>query len=1076
MARGKASGPDGLHAELYRTHESLLLDFLTQVFNEMHREGVLTDSMRRGNIILLYKKKDPYDIRNYRPITLLNADYKILTKILVERLKSVVTEWVSTSQTGFVPKRQITENSLLCKLIQAYLDETDEEGLFLFLDIEKAFDSVSHEYLYKAARAAGLGDDMLHWIDILYNPGAPMYRRTQVNGNHSNYFPIRSGVAQGCPCSPILFLFVTEGLTRLIADHESYEGIVVNGTELRLSQFADDTVLLLRNYKTIPLIFDSILPNFELATGLKVNVTKTEGLRLGKLRRPANLPPATLPDGIQWCPEGQYITSLGVPIGNDFDERAFWLTKYNKCKSLIAHWHDIPKLTILGRAMLANNMIYSRFRYWAQTMHMPDEISRAIDEDVQAMIWGRDPEFDPESLGTCLTNNRWINNRVQYLPSKEGGLTLLHWPSHVKALEASVWLKYSDGTRGAWKLVLDCWVGDRFVEGRGAPFTTRPSLQLLKSLTYRKSSLPNFFTTSLRAWRTLHLVPTTPGRYTSTDEASAEPIWWSHRHKIRSAQHARTWQDTFELNRLLDFTTDAAGERTTWSREQIEAYFEPRVHEFSKEALKFFKWPKQIRKPTITRATLTAQFFRMADEVGYNAIKLTYTPPSPLTDPRYSEFCRREIRRQGWLGPQGGGLGARCQGITEPISVPKYKNGKPVRAAKVSWHDTLAAVTTDDDDTIYGYPREVDGEEVLDVVQLDYQGHPVLSTKDRQGCAHADVRSALTWAGAAIGVAELTYPHPAGWTLAELETPVPLDRLRVRHLTTAFRNTFTIHPTCRAAWECSLDLGELPFHLVWQRLHHPCLTNPDRKNNLRIINRSLYTRTWANPNATCRLCGRGHDRLSHLSECPVVQSLFTPFEDPPSPQLIYLGLYRNLAPVTGSTAALYTLVWKYALVQFTRVDTEGASFESTEIYEAALRRLATRIEALSAELRGTLERYRSRGEDAPPSLFARYRKALAPSASVDDHGRLTLEEGTLGAMQQARCYTTYPPPTYLESPELPTAETNYTYTDTTNRSVRWTPMILADALAAERSRHDEARKENVEEAKRALRRRRAGHK
>ena len=298
----------------------------------------------------------------------------------------------------------------------------------------------------------------------------------------------------------------------------------------------------------------------------------------------------------------------------------------------------------------------------------------------------------------------------------------------------------------------------------------------------------------------------------------------------------------------------------------------------------------------------------------------------------------------------------------------------------------------------------------------------------------------------------------------------------MRHLTTAFRNTFTIHPTCRAAWECSLDLGELPFHLVWQRLHHPCLTNPDRKNNLRIINRSLYTRTWANPNATCRLCGRGHDRLSHLSECPVVQSLFTPFEDPPSPQLIYLGLYRNLAPVTGSTAALYTLVWKYALVQFTRVDTEGASFESTEIYEAALRRLATRIEALSAELRGTLERYRSRGEDAPPSLFARYRKALAPSASVDDHGRLTLEEGTLGAMQQARCYTTYPPPTYLESPELPTAETNYTYTDTTNRSVRWTPMILADALAAERSRHDEARKENVEEAKRALRRRRAGHK
>ena len=64
----------------------------------------------------------------------------------------------------------------------------------------------------------------------------------------------------------------------------------------------------------------------------------------------------------------------------------------------------------------------------------------------------------------------------------------------------------------------------------------------------------------------------------------------------------------------------------------------------------------------------------------------------------------------------------------------------------------------------------------------------------------------------------------------------------------------------------------------------------------------------------------------------------------------------------------------------------------------------------------------------------------------------------------------------IPSRPLPTAETNYTYTGTTNRSVKWTPMILADALAAERSRHDETRKENVEEAKRALRRRRAGHK
>jgi hypothetical protein len=110
----------------------LLLDHLVAVFNEMHQEGLLSDSMKEGNIILLYKKKDPRDIRNSRPITLLNADYKILTKIIVSRFKKIMDSFVSAAQTGFVPKRQIKENSLLYKLIQAYLEEKDESGLFLF--------------------------------------------------------------------------------------------------------------------------------------------------------------------------------------------------------------------------------------------------------------------------------------------------------------------------------------------------------------------------------------------------------------------------------------------------------------------------------------------------------------------------------------------------------------------------------------------------------------------------------------------------------------------------------------------------------------------------------------------------------------------------------------------------------------------------------------------------------------------------------------------------------------------------------------------------------------------------------
>ena len=203
-----------------------------------------------------------------------------------------------------------------------------------------------------------------------------------------------SPYAQGCPLSPIPFLFITEGFSRYLQDaNVSFEGITIDGKCLRISQFADDTVLFLRNYNQIHHIFNTLLPLFQDATGMLVNVTKTEGLQLEV--------PKDIPTGIEWCREGSYIISLGAPIGNGFDVRAFWLTKYYKCKSILSNWWSLYRYTVYGKAMLANAMIYSRFRYWAQTLHMPTDIAQAIDSDVQALICGKEIDFDPEELGTA---------------------------------------------------------------------------------------------------------------------------------------------------------------------------------------------------------------------------------------------------------------------------------------------------------------------------------------------------------------------------------------------------------------------------------------------------------------------------------------------------------------------------------------------------------------------------------------------------------------------------------------------------------------------------------------------------
>jgi hypothetical protein len=97
---------------------------------------------------MLYKKGDRCDPRNYRPITLLNTDYKIFTRILASRMKTVVHEFVSECQKGFVPEVFIAEATALLKLVEAYTNEDGEQrkGIMLFLDMEKAFDRVSYDF------------------------------------------------------------------------------------------------------------------------------------------------------------------------------------------------------------------------------------------------------------------------------------------------------------------------------------------------------------------------------------------------------------------------------------------------------------------------------------------------------------------------------------------------------------------------------------------------------------------------------------------------------------------------------------------------------------------------------------------------------------------------------------------------------------------------------------------------------------------------------------------------------------------------------------------------------------------
>ena len=129
-------------------------------------------------------------------------------------------------------------------------------------DWEKAFDRVSWEYLHEAIRALGFGPNFVASVRLMYDENRPPQRRIYANGYYSDWFPIQSGVAQGCPLSPLLFLLVAEGLNIALEQTEingvKVEGVQIGKARFKISQYADDTTLILRGIAELKPAFEAV--------------------------------------------------------------------------------------------------------------------------------------------------------------------------------------------------------------------------------------------------------------------------------------------------------------------------------------------------------------------------------------------------------------------------------------------------------------------------------------------------------------------------------------------------------------------------------------------------------------------------------------------------------------------------------------------------------------------------------------------------------------------------------------------------------------------------------------------------
>ncbi|KAG1671982.1 hypothetical protein FOA52_013355 [Chlamydomonas sp. UWO 241] len=282
---GTAPGPDGIPVDVWRKLGEPAFELLAAVFTAVGATGGTPPGFLDGVVASIYKAKNAADAANYRPLTMLGSDYRILAKVLATRWTPLLSAVVGPEQTAFLAGRRISDNICLTQMLPGLLAANAAEGVgptgaaLALLDFRKAYDTIDRGFLIAVMEAVGVGDGVLAWTRTILTH---TYASAEVNGFISAPRKYAAGVRQGCPAAPALFLFLGHALACFLRTCPAVGVEVVPGCRVTCPQYADDCMPLLRSCAPADVAaLVETMAVFGRATGLVLNLGKCGILPLG---------------------------------------------------------------------------------------------------------------------------------------------------------------------------------------------------------------------------------------------------------------------------------------------------------------------------------------------------------------------------------------------------------------------------------------------------------------------------------------------------------------------------------------------------------------------------------------------------------------------------------------------------------------------------------------------------------------------------------------------------------------------------------------------------------------------------
>jgi len=380
--------------DLTMLHSIDIMRFVT----EFYRNGKLSKGINATFIALIPKVDCPQSLNDFRPISLVGSLYKILAKLLANKLRQVIGSVISEAQSAFVKNRQILDGILIANEVVDEARKTKKEVLLFKVDFEKVYDSVDWEYLDSVMGKICFPTLWRKWIKECVTTATASIL---VNGSPTDEFSLGRGLRQGDPLSPFLFLLAAEGLNvmmKSMVESSLFRGYSVgmaNPLVVSHLQFADDTLLLGEKSWANIRALRAVLILFEAVSGLKVNFHKS--LLVG-----ANISVSWLTEAASLlnCKMGKVpFLYLGLPIGGNPHRLSFWDPVVNRIKSRLSGWQS-RFLSFGGRLVLLKFVLTALPVYALSFFKAPSGIISSIKSLLIKFFWGGDVRIIEKFLGS----------------------------------------------------------------------------------------------------------------------------------------------------------------------------------------------------------------------------------------------------------------------------------------------------------------------------------------------------------------------------------------------------------------------------------------------------------------------------------------------------------------------------------------------------------------------------------------------------------------------------------------------------------------------------------------------------